>query len=107
MVEAAVDQPAQSGKARRGRVLETDELSSVFGVDIDMDGVSKREVSPPVEPSGSARRASKARKAATPRAGSKTSAKKSAAAKAGTQKAKKRAAKKASSKSTPARRKRA
>ena len=40
MVEAAVDQPTANGKARKGRVLETDELSSVFGVDIDMDGVS-------------------------------------------------------------------
>jgi hypothetical protein len=37
MVEAAVEQPAREGKSRRGRVLASDELSSVFGVDIDMD----------------------------------------------------------------------
>lgn len=35
MVEAAVDQPAQSGKQRKGRLLETGDLSSVFGIDID------------------------------------------------------------------------
>jgi uncharacterized Zn finger protein len=61
MVEAAVDQPARRGKARRGRVLETDELSSVFGVDIDMTGASSVEVPTSIKPKGSARRASKAR----------------------------------------------
>jgi hypothetical protein len=30
LVEAAVDQPVHSGKARKARVLATDELSSVF-----------------------------------------------------------------------------
>ncbi len=43
MVEAAVDQPSPGGKSRRGRVLESDELSSVFGIDIDeasAEGVS-------------------------------------------------------------------
>ena len=39
MVEAAVDQPPAGGTSRRGRVLESDELSSVFGVEID--GASK------------------------------------------------------------------
>lgn len=42
MVEAAIDQPAGASKASRGRVLEADDLSSVFGVDIDTDGVSPR-----------------------------------------------------------------
>ena len=37
MVEAAVDQPSPGGKARRGRVLESGHLSSVFGIDIEMD----------------------------------------------------------------------
>ncbi len=37
MVEAAIDQPMRASRSRRGRVLESDELSSVFGVDI-VDG---------------------------------------------------------------------
>lgn len=43
MVEAAVGQPAGNSKARKGRVLEGAELSSVFGVDIDTDGISPPE----------------------------------------------------------------
>src|SRR5690606_37367130 len=43
LVEAAVGQPAGNGKARKGRVPEADELSSVFGVDIDTDGISPRD----------------------------------------------------------------
>ena len=39
MVEAAVDQPPTGDKFRSGRVLKSDRLSSVFGVDIDMGGV--------------------------------------------------------------------
>lgn len=35
MVEAAIDQPKTAGKSSKGRVLKTDELSSVFGIDID------------------------------------------------------------------------
>jgi uncharacterized Zn finger protein len=42
MVEAAVDQPPPGGKSRRGRVLESAELSSVFG--IDMDDTSAEDV---------------------------------------------------------------
>ena len=38
MVEAAAKQPPGAGKPRRGRVLASDELSSVFGVDIDVAG---------------------------------------------------------------------
>jgi uncharacterized Zn finger protein len=36
MVEAALRQPPPAGKARSGRVLDSGELSSVFGIDIDM-----------------------------------------------------------------------
>ena len=36
MVEAAVDQPLAAGRSRRSRVLKSDELSSVFGIDIDV-----------------------------------------------------------------------
>lgn len=44
MVEAAVNQPTRKAKRRKGRVLEANELSSVFGVEIDMDGASPGEV---------------------------------------------------------------
>ena len=50
MVEAAIDQPTHVGEARKGRLLEIDELSSVFGVEIDMDGVSSDESSIPSTP---------------------------------------------------------
>ncbi len=46
MVEAAVERPRPSGRARKGRVLASDELSSVFGVDIDTGG-SPAEASAP------------------------------------------------------------
>lgn len=49
MVEAAVEQPSREGKSRRGRVLATAELSSVFGVDIDMAGASEEDGAPPVK----------------------------------------------------------
>ncbi len=46
MVEAAVDQPPTGDKSRSGRVLKSDRLSSVFGVDIDMGGVSDDDLAP-------------------------------------------------------------
>ena len=116
MVEAAIDQPTGTGKTRKGRVLETDELSSVFGVDIDMDGVSSDAPSISTRPAKRTRRAAKARKPAAAKAGKKktgvkpvarkstavkkTAAKKSSAAKKATTKT--AAAKKASTKKTAA-----
>jgi uncharacterized Zn finger protein len=114
MVEAAIDQPTAAGKTRKGRVLETDELSSVFGVDIDMDGVSSEEASTPTAPAKRTQRAAKSRKPASSRdTGKKTAAipatRRSAAAKktAGKKKSttaeatpKKAAAKKATAKPT-------
>jgi uncharacterized Zn finger protein len=41
MVEAAVEQPAKADKPRKGRMIASADLSAVFGVDIDMDGVSE------------------------------------------------------------------
>jgi uncharacterized Zn finger protein len=41
MVEAAVEQPSKAGKLRKGRSLASADLSSVFGVDIDMNSVSE------------------------------------------------------------------
>ena len=45
MVEAAIAQPPPGGKSRRGRRLVSDELSSVFGIDIDEE--SSENVSAP------------------------------------------------------------
>jgi uncharacterized Zn finger protein len=45
MVEAALEQPLPGKKSGRGRVLETDDLSSVFGVDIDTDKAPTKKTS--------------------------------------------------------------
>lgn len=45
MVESAIAQTAPGGKPRRRRVLESDELSSIFGIDIDADEASAEGVS--------------------------------------------------------------
>ncbi len=66
MVEAAVDRPTTGGKPRRGRVLKTDELSSVFGVDINTDEASLNEATP-AKPTKKARRTAKPRKKAAPK----------------------------------------
>ena len=108
MVEAAIDQPTGASRTRKGRVLETDELSSVFGVDIDMDGVSPDAPSISASPASRTRRATKATKKKTPAkpATKKTAAvkKKSTAKKATPKKAaaKKTGTKKAASKKSPA-----
>ena len=47
MVEAAIDRPPPGVGSRRGRVLESDELSSVFGIDIDTDEASASTVAVP------------------------------------------------------------
>ncbi len=74
MVEAAIDQPTAAGKIRKGRVLETDELSSVFGVEIDMDGVSSEESSTPTAPAKRTQRAAKPQKPTSSRDTSKKTA---------------------------------
>lgn len=66
MVEAAVDKPQTEAKARKARVLETDELSSVFGIDIDMDGLSSDKKQVLTKPAKKMRRTAAAgRKAAS------------------------------------------
>jgi len=103
MVEAAVDQPPTAGKPRRARALGTDELSSVFGVDINTDGVSSDEVSTPTKPAKRTKRTAKTRKSKTARAkkkkvGAKPATRESAAARSTAQKTaakKKNTAKKA------------
>jgi uncharacterized Zn finger protein len=60
MVAAAVDQPTAAGKARKGRVLATDALSSLFGVDIDMGEASSEDDAIPAKPATRKRRAAPA-----------------------------------------------
>ena len=98
MVEAAIDRPTVAGKARKGRLLETGELSSVFGVDIDMDGVASDESPTPSRPAKRTRRAAKTRKSATSRASKKKSASKPVASKSASKR--KTAAKKKSTAAT-------
>jgi len=47
MAEIVIDQPRPGGKSRRGRVLRSEELSSVFGIDIDMDEACKAATKKP------------------------------------------------------------
>lgn len=75
MVEAAVDQPPTAGKSRMGRVLETHELSSVFGVDIDMDEASSKDLSAPAKPAKQAGHTAQTRKELPSRTNKKTKAK--------------------------------
>ncbi len=62
MVAAAVDQPPAAGKGRRGRVLESEGLSSLFGVDIDMGAPSGEDDATPAEPATRKRSAAAAAK---------------------------------------------
>ncbi|MFZ0133830.1 MAG: SWIM zinc finger family protein [Desulfobacterales bacterium] len=110
MIEAAVDRPPAAGGARKGRVLESDELSSVFGIDIDMGEADPPAVPTAAKPARAGRRsagvgnkaASKSnnKKAATKPAAKKTAAKKGMATKIAP---KKTGAKKTPLKKTPAR----
>jgi uncharacterized Zn finger protein len=59
MIKAAAEQPPVAGAARRGRLLSSDDLSSVFGVDIDLDGASVEEASPKTKPDPKARHSAK------------------------------------------------
>jgi uncharacterized Zn finger protein len=47
MVEAAVAQPSKTYKSRKGRTLVSEDLSAVFGIDIDTQGGSEESVTPP------------------------------------------------------------
>ena len=98
MVEAAVDQPPTISKSRRGRVLETDELSSVFGVDIDMDEASSEDVSTPAKPAKRTRRTAQTRKKSTSRTNKKAKAKPGAKKPVAKKSANKTTAKKTTSK---------
>ena len=61
MVDAAFDRPPKESKSRRRKVLPSDTLSSVFGVDIDMGEASQTKPAPPKK----RRRVAKAKKKTT------------------------------------------
>jgi len=89
-VEAVVDQPPVAGKTRKGRVLETSELSSIFGVDMDIDEASSEDMSTPARPVKRSRHTPRILKKSPSKTNKKTqakpSAKKPAAGKAATRK---------------------
>jgi len=58
MVEAVIDQSPTGHKPRTGRTLATDDLSSIFGVDIDADGTASGDASAPPTPPKRKRRVS-------------------------------------------------
>ena len=104
MVEVAVDQPSTIRKSRMSRVLKTDELSSVFGVDIDMSEASSEDVSTPAKPAKKAKRTSQTRKKSTARTNKKTKAKPAPTKAVAKKSAKKAAARETTSKKAATRR---
>jgi uncharacterized Zn finger protein len=82
LVQAAIDQPAAANTSRKGRTLGTDELSSVFGIDIDIDidtgGAPPDTPSTSASPAKITRRAAKTRKPAASKATKKKTAAKPA-----------------------------
>ena len=76
MVDAAVKQPVTANGARRGRVLKSSELSSVFGIDIDASEEPQEEAPAPARKLRS-----------TTKAGKTTTRKRKATAKAKSKKA--------------------
>ena len=101
MVEAAVAQPPPGGKSRRGRGLESDQLSSVFGIDIDTGETSANDVSAPARRGRRVVRTKKKKKGAT----TKKAAAKRASGRATRQTKKKTTAKVAASEKKPTTRK--
>jgi uncharacterized Zn finger protein len=49
MVEAAVEQPSKAYKLRKGRTLISEDLSAVFGIEIDTQGASEGKAAPPAK----------------------------------------------------------
>ena len=102
MVAAAIARPPTASRSRKGRVLESDELTSVFGVDIDLGEASSEEVGAPARTrrraaqtrkktasgtSGKARGKATARKAPAKRSAKKHTAKTAGAKRSATKKA--------------------
>ncbi len=81
MVEAAVDQPPAGKKARKRRVLPADELSSVFGVDIDVGEAVAAVKKKPATKKAAAKKKPTTRKSTAKKAGKKTGTKKTSSEK--------------------------
>ncbi len=97
MVEAAIDQPTGAGRTGKGRVLDSDQLSSVFGVDIDIGSLSADQ---PVTTTGRKRRVATTKKSATGNATRKKHTTKSATKKTKASKNKRTASKAAAKKTS-------
>jgi uncharacterized Zn finger protein len=82
MVEAAVAQPAKTYKPRKGRTLVSEDLSAVFGIDIDPQGVSEKKAAYPAQrarrPAQTPKTAKRSPAARKPGLGAKSGKKKSA-----------------------------
>ena len=61
LVEAAIDQAPPAGPSRRSRTLNSDELSSVFGIDIDLENDDENSKGAPSLPKRSKKQASPTR----------------------------------------------
>ena len=64
LLTAAVASPKPAHNPRKGRTLATDELSSVFGVDIDLDGAAPDGSTKPRKPVAKKKPAAKKKRAA-------------------------------------------
>jgi uncharacterized Zn finger protein len=104
MVAAAIARPPTASRSRRSRVLESHELSSVFGVDIDLGEASSEEIGAPARTRGrAAQKRKKAASGASGKARGKASARKAPARRsAKKQTAKKAGARKVAKKKTSA-----
>ena len=74
MVETAVEQSARNAKPRRGRALDSDQLLSVFGIDIDVGGAPPAEAPTPTS-AKTTRRTDRKRQPARAKAGKRMAAK--------------------------------
>ena len=100
MMEAAIKRPPTGAGFQRGRVLEAADLSSVFGVDIELDETSADDV--PTRPKRPAKRAKAAKRPAAKKAAKKAAVQKAATAgKAPKKAAAKKAPKKGVAKKAP------
>jgi uncharacterized Zn finger protein len=107
MVEAAIERPARAKRSRRAQALASDELSSVFGVDIVNDvGISEAASEHAAAQTKTNRRAVEARRRASPAASGKGKpASKRKQATRSPKKSRKKSTKRATSKTTAAKKK--
>ena len=65
LIETALDQPAIDGRTRNNKSLKSDDLSSVFGVDINMENVQSSELPTLAKPVTRIKKVKKVKKAKT------------------------------------------